>query len=320
MKIILLLLALSIVTVCLLPLLRNSERLALSRETATNAPGQFVLLTNGHVHYQLLGPESGPVVVLIHGFGVPSYTWEKNQPYLANRGFRVLSFDLYGRGYSARPEVEYDRSLFVGEIAELLAALDITGRVHLVGLSMGGAVAAAFAADHPERVQSLVLLAPLNAPMPIGPLNMPAIGEFLAYSFVVPAMPVGQFEDFVRPERYPGWDDRFTDQMRYVGFRRAILATARGFVQSDPMKDFTKVGESGTSTLLLWGDTDVMFPLEQSGRVRSALGPNAEFQLIEEAGHALHYECAEAVNGRITEFLQAHSRTLRPRIGVIPAD
>lgn len=315
MQIILLLLAVVIAGVCVLPILRKTESLALSRETATDAPGQFVLLSNGPVHYQMLGPETGPIVVLVHGFGVPSYTWERNQPYLANRGFRVLSFDLYGRGYSARPEAKYERSLFVGQIAELLAALEINDRVHLVGLSMGGAVAAAFAADHPERVQSLVLLAPFNSPMPIGPLKMPVVGEWLGYSFVVPAMPASQFEDFVSPGRYPDWADRFRVQMRYAGFRRAILATARGFIQSDPLKDFTRVGESENATLLLWGDSDAMFPLSQADRVRSALGPNAEFQLIEDAGHALHYERAEAVNVRMTAFLQAHSRTRRPGIG-----
>ena len=320
MKIVLLLLAFSIVALCILPFLRNSERLRLSRDTAPDAPGQFLLLTNGPVHYQLLGPDTGPVVVLVHGFSVPSYTWEKTLPYLANRGFRVLGFDLYGRGYSARPEVKYDRSLFVSEIAELLRALDITDRVHLVGLSMGGAIVAAFAADHTDRVQSLVLLAPFNSPTPIGPLKLPVIGELLAYSFVVPAMPGSQLEDFVEPARYPEWADRFRVQMHYAGFRRAVLATARGFIQSDPMTDFTRVGSNEINTLLLWGDSDVMFPLSQADRVRSALGPNAEFQLIEHAGHALHYERAAAVNARITEFLQAHSRTLRPRIGAETED
>jgi pimeloyl-ACP methyl ester carboxylesterase len=67
-----------------------------------------------------------------------------------------VSLDLYGRGYSARPDAAYDRRLFVDQIHELLAALHIERPVHLVGYSMGGSIVVSYAADHPQRVRRVV--------------------------------------------------------------------------------------------------------------------------------------------------------------------
>src|SRR5512135_3114691 len=102
-------------------------------------PGQFVALPDGIVHYELAGPPGGPVVVLVPGISVPYTTWDANFPALANAGLRVLRFDLYGRGYSDRPDVAYDADLFDRQIANLLSALGLGDPLNLVGLSMGGA-------------------------------------------------------------------------------------------------------------------------------------------------------------------------------------
>ena len=246
---------------------------------------------------------------------MPSYTWERNTGYLVERGYRTLSFDLYGRGFSARPDIEYDRSLFVSQIEELLDALDISAPVHLVGLSMGGAVVAAFAADYPEKVESLVFLAPFNSPIDIGPLSAPVIGEYIGYSFVVPGMPEDQLIDFVQPEQHPDWPDRFREQMRYEGFRNAILSTARGFIQSNPIIDFGNAGTTNPRSLLLWGDSDSTFPVEQADQVRAALGNNVQFETISSAGHALHYENSDEVNAHISAFLGAISPDIQIQPG-----
>ncbi len=89
------------------------------------SPGDFVQLSQGYVHYQLEGPETGETVVLVHGFSAPMFIWERTVPALTKAGFRVLSYDLYGRGYSDRPDVAYDKDLFDTQLLELLDALDI---------------------------------------------------------------------------------------------------------------------------------------------------------------------------------------------------
>ena len=294
------------VALIFLPFIKSEESLELSKATTSNAPGQFVQLSNGNVHYQLLGAPDGPIVVFIHGFSVPSYTWERNIPHLVDLGYRVLSYDLYGRGYSSRPTIEYDRSLFVIELAELLEALNIHKKVNLVGISMGGGIAAAFATDYPEKIQSLIFLAPFHSPVDIGLFAIPIIGEYIAYSFYVPDLPEAQLESFVNPEAHIKRVDKYRQQMKYSGFSNALLTTARGFIQSNPIRDFRKIGASNVKSLLLWGDKDATFPIEQANLVKAALSPNVKFKIISNAGHALHYERAGDVNTEISAFLGAN--------------
>ena len=78
-----------------------------------NASGDFIELSDGWVHYHFEGLESGPAVVLVHGFSVPAYIWDPTFQALADAGYKVLSFDLYGRGYSDRPDKVYDIDLLI---------------------------------------------------------------------------------------------------------------------------------------------------------------------------------------------------------------
>ena len=264
-------------------------------------------LKSGGVHYED-SVSGNRTIVLIHGFSVPSYTWDRNFPTLVDAGFRVIRYDLYGRGHSDKPSGTYNRKLFVEQLYQLLKALEIEERVVLVGLSMGGGIAAAFASEYPEQVSELVVLAPFNTAVDIGPLAWPLIGEFLAYSFYIPGMAVDQLSDFVNPQQYPQWPEKFETQTRYVGFRKAILSTMREYLRSDPLVDFRTVGRSGLPSLVIWGDQDLTFPIGQSDNVLKSLEPNATFVQIDGAGHALHYENFDQINNAILDFLLKKNR------------
>ena len=77
------------------------------------------------VHYELEGPADGQPVVLVHGFSVPYYIWDPTFPALAAAGLRVLRYDLFGRGYSDRPDLPYTMELFVRQLKDLLEALQV---------------------------------------------------------------------------------------------------------------------------------------------------------------------------------------------------
>ena len=303
---------LSLVVLAFLPVIRNVETKEICANAIQNAPGDFIGLSRGNVYYQLQGPEHAELVVFVHGFSVPSYTWERNVCFLLEQGYRVLSYDLYGRGFSARPDMAYNRTAFVEQLAELLQALSLDDQVSLVGLSMGGAIVAAFAAQYPEKVQRQVLIAPFNAPVAIGPLSVPVLGEYLGYAFYVPQLPARQLQDFSNPGPQQDWVDRFRMQMTYRGFRRAILASARDFIQSQPIADYKALARSTSRSLLLWGDADATFPIDQADRVRSWLGSDSEYRVIADAGHLMHYEYADEVNAHILAFLRSPSADSGP--------
>ncbi len=209
----------------------DAEKLTLTEDVRRRAGGDFVRLADGVTHFELAGAENPRTVVLVHGFSVPYYLWDQNFEPLAKAGFRVVRYDLYGRGFSDRPDVRYDAELFDRQLTALLDALKIPGPVDIVGASLGGPIVITFADRHPERVRTISLLDPgyltgLTLPWK---LRAPVVGEYVMCTQIAPGLPEGQKEDFLHPEeRYPDYFAKYGEQMQYKGFRRAILGDAAG--------------------------------------------------------------------------------------------
>ena len=161
--------------------LKSEMNAEVRAELASKA--QAVQLEDGVISYGWQGPENGPVVVLVHGFSVPRFVFDLNVKALAGAGFRVLTYDHFGRGYSDRPDATYDADFYERELDGLLNALNVTDPIYLVGYSMGGGVAAVFAGRHPERIKKLALIAPIGfLPEPEGRAaigGIPVVGDVL---------------------------------------------------------------------------------------------------------------------------------------------
>ncbi|KAJ7458222.1 Alpha/Beta hydrolase protein [Mycena latifolia] len=100
---------------------------------------------------------AGKKIVLIHGLSVPALVWAPLLPQLVAAGHRVLLYDLYGRGYSDAPSTTYDAQLYVTQLALLLQHVG-WAHARMVGVSMGGGIAAAFVAMFPDLVEDEVVL------------------------------------------------------------------------------------------------------------------------------------------------------------------
>ena len=83
------------------------ESKELTETVRQSLPGKFIEISGGQVHYELEGPESGRKVILVPGFTVPLFVWDHTFRTLVNAGFRVLRYDLFGYGFSYRPNVKY---------------------------------------------------------------------------------------------------------------------------------------------------------------------------------------------------------------------
>ena len=267
--------------------------------------GSYVRLGLGVTHYELAGPADAPMVVLVHGFSVPYYIWDPTFEALTAAGFRVLRYDLYGRGWSDRPNMHYNPDLFDQQLSQLLGALNINQPIDIVGVSMGGPIVINFAARHPERVRKIALFDPAYGKgfTPPWSLRAPLVSEFVMNVQIAPTMAGSQRDDFVHPERYPDYFAKYTTQMHYVGFRNATLSTIRDFLSQDNTAAFAQAGKSGKPVLLIWGRADQDVPFALSEEVRKAI-PQAEFHPIEDAAHVPFYEHPEVVNPMLIEFLK----------------
>lgn len=109
------------------------------------------------------GPSDGSKVLLIHGISTPSLSLHSLANHLVSSGCRVLLLDLFGRGYSDSPPIPHDHRLYTTQILLALASSPISWTpegFNMIGYSLGGGICADFAADFPQLVQGLVLLAP----------------------------------------------------------------------------------------------------------------------------------------------------------------
>lgn len=99
---------------------------------------------------------SGPAILLIHGIGDNSTTWNGVHAKLAQR-FTVIAPDLLGHGQSDKPRADYSVAAYANGMRDLLSVLDIE-RVTIVGHSLGGGVAMQFAYQFPQLVDRLILV------------------------------------------------------------------------------------------------------------------------------------------------------------------
>ena len=285
---------------------RNPETTTLDAAARAGASGRFVTLTAGVTHYTVTGPDSGRVAVLVHGFSVPYYIWDSTAVALSAAGFRVVQYDVFGRGLSDRPDVVYDGPLYDRQLSELLDSLRIAGPVDLMGLSYGGFVTGHFTTTYPARVRTLTLVDPAAVSRPVPTLlTVPIVGTWVWQVMQAPNAAEGQASDFLHPERWPNWASLYTPQMQYRGFGRALLRSSVMSSNTDYAAHYAAVGKTGVPTLLIWGKQDSTVSITNADIVRRGI-PAIEFVVIDSAGHLPHMEQAPLVNAKLLLFLAAH--------------
>ncbi len=286
----------------------RTETKELNDDTRRLTGGSFVPLTAGMTHYELGNNTKDHTVVLVHGFSVPDFIFDPTFHFLAQNNFRVLRYDLFGRGFSDRPDVDYNIDLFVGQLAELLDTLRLTRPVSLIGLSMGGPITAAFTARYPQRVDKLVLIDPAGArPIVLSRvlrmLATPVVGEAILGLVGSGGMVKNIASDFFDKRLIEHFQERYLVQMQFKGFRRAILSSIRNKMLESFIDNYRRVGRLNKPTMLIWGRHDTTVPLKHSEDLCAAI-PNIEFHIIEDCSHIPHYEKPEETNALLLEFLR----------------
>ena len=285
----------------------RAETKELDEQTRTEASGSFIQLTDGFTHYELSNPVAEETIVLVHGFSTPYFIYDPTFDFLTQSGFRVLRYDLFGRGFSDRPHTSYNIDLFVNQLGELLEALHIMRPVNLTGLSMGGPITAAFTVRFPEQVEKLVLIDPAGT-RPVAPslalkvAAMPGISEMILHLVGREGMLRMIASDLFDRGYVEHFQSRYRVQMQYNGFRRAILSTVRNGMLGSFRDCYQRIGKMNKPVLLFWGREDHTVPISHSSNLREII-PQAEFHVIEHCGHIPHYEHAEEVNPILLEFL-----------------
>ncbi|WP_163847551.1 alpha/beta fold hydrolase [Pseudooceanicola aestuarii] len=266
---ILLLIALALL-IGLGPYLREARRRPVTEADRAAAPGQFADLSQGRTHYRWYDRSRGPVAVLVHGLTSPSIVWQDIAPALQAQGYRVLVYDLYGRGLSDRPKGPQDEAFFVTQLEDLLADQKIADDITFFGYSMGGAITAAYAARHPDQVLRLVLVAPAGmGRFPGGLMQRMRDAELIGGWMVRALYPRAFRRACEHGRRKLGVPAQAAveqeAQLRYRGFLPAVLSSLRGILRHPMEQPHRKLSREDVPVLAIWAEADRTIPLECLG-------------------------------------------------------
>ena len=285
----------------------GKDEISLTNDERAKAPGEFLELTDGKIHYLVRGPSEGPTVVMVHGFSTPHFIFEQNASSLAANGFRVVQFDHFGRGWSDRPSAKYDQEFYERELLELLDGLEIKEPIGLVGLSMGGIITTDFASRYPSRIDRVLLLVPAGLDIAgsdgrrMQLTKSPVLGDWIWRLWGKQTL-LGdpQYSEAEIPEMNRLQGD-VTEQMLYKGYFPALLSTMRNLQMSDRDDAFVALSETEKPVLAIFGDEDTTIPISAAEKMREIM-PAADVRILSEAGHGLNYKDFEIINPWMVEF------------------
>ena len=278
--------------------IRRYESLDLSE---VEKPGRIVSIDGVGIHYQEAG--DGPALVLIHGLGASTFTFQRVVPDLARR-FRVVALDLKGFGFSDRPDDDYTLTAQAELVRQLMDRLDIE-RASVLGHSMGGAVAMRLALAYPERVERLILASSASdlelgrriwGAALLGRL-LPLVAPFTLHNrrFRELSLKSGFYdsdhctEQIIEGYMLPG---------RVRGCLRALGTTMAHWRRDPPLRpaDITH------PTLVLWGEADRWLPPSRGERLHRLIS-GSRLEVVRGGGHLFLQEQPESSLRLIEDFL-----------------
>ncbi|TKD44354.1 alpha/beta fold hydrolase [Azotobacter chroococcum] len=285
--------------------------------TATQAlteasTSQFVRIHEGDLDLQLHYNDCGAgaeTVVMLHGSGPGASGWanfNRNLEPLVAAGYRVVLMDCPGWSKSDPIICSGSRSdLNARALKGLLDAIGID-RAHLIGNSMGGHSAVAFALANPERVGKLVLMgggtggASPFAPMPTEGIKLlqglyrePTIDNLKKMMSVF----VYDTSELTEELFQTRLDNMLSRRDHLENFVKSLAANPRQFPDFGP-----RLAEIKAQTLIVWGSNDRFVPMDTGLRLLAGL-PNAELHVFNRCGHWAQWEHADKFNRMVLDFL-----------------
>ncbi|MCX2743020.1 alpha/beta hydrolase [Mangrovivirga sp. M17] len=255
----------------------------------------------------------GDPILFIHGMGSYAPAWKKNVSEL-KKNFRCIVVDLPGYGKSSKGKFEANMSFHKKHLFALMDSLRIKN-FHIAGHSMGAQIAIHMALENPDRIKSLIL----SAPAGIETFNEPQKAMFRA---ITPEQTASVSDEQYRINLEANFhkmpDDAefmYNDRMMikespdFMNYCYTITQGIRGMV-NEPV--FERLGELKTPVLILYGKQDKLIPNKfihpkmstaDIAQIADEKIPQSQTELIENAGHFVHFEQAEKTNKLIMNFI-----------------
>lgn len=242
--------------------------------------------------YRIAG--SGPALLLLHGIGDNSSTWNEIIPHLA-KSFTVIAPDLLGHGLSDKPRADYSIAAYANGMRDLLSVLEIE-RVTVIGHSLGGGVAMQFTYQYPQLVERLILVCSGGITRDVSPLlrlvSLPGTArliEFLRIPGI--AYVISRLGKALKPVS-PHFHDtpdllRIMSDLPDPENRAAFLRTLRSVVdwrgQVVTGLDRCYLAEA-LPVQIIWGEKDNVIPVAHAHLAHAAM-PGSRLEVFRNSAH-----------------------------------
>lgn len=292
--------------------------------------GKFIELDGVEFYYIEAGDPENPTVMLLHGFGGSTVTWNQTIPALVDAGYHVIAYDRPPFGLSDKsPDIDFSPQAMADQTAALMDALDIDSAT-LVGHSSGGGIISYFAVAYPNRVDALVYVAGAvssgditeedqdagdesDSSTPLGNMfsliqnldpNDPTSQRLVA-RFLTPE----QFTNILRSAYHPDFDVpestiiAYQRPLRVEGWEAGLLAYFQYRGDNISPLDLQALGSLDTPVALMWGEQDTWVPITRGEWLLENVFPNASWYSYPDVGHLPMEETVEAFNTDLIDFL-----------------
>jgi pimeloyl-ACP methyl ester carboxylesterase len=253
------------------------------------------------IHYDVVG--AGPPLALIIGYRLHGAAWPEAFVERLATQFSVLTFDNRGTGRSEKPSSGYDLHLMAGDLLGLLDHLSWS-KAHLLGFSMGGAIAQEFAIRHPERLDRLVLF----ATFPGGLYGVRAPWPVLRRLFELDGLSPEDAAKQLWPVTYATNYLNANAEAAEAQMRREIAYPTPSDVaraQREAIQAFSttfRLERIRAETLVATGTEDRLIPPENSRRLAHRI-PNSRLTMFPDLGHRAIWEAPVQIADVVIDFL-----------------
>lgn len=290
-----------------LPWMAESRRYGAAAFRA-KAPGRFAKLSQGVTHYQWLGPARGPVVVAVHGLTTPSPVWYGIAERLGGLGYRVLVYDLYGRGFSDAPRGTQTGDFFAQQLADLLDHQKLGEDVTLMGYSMGGSITTHFAAQHPDRMRRLILLASGGVWLREDKLTewarkMPVFGDWAHHILCARQDRRALRKQLGQTFDISGIIELQLAEYESKGFLRSVLSSRRNMLADVQEDAHRAIGRAGVPVVGIWAEKDEVIPLKSLGTM-TQWNRSVRQEVIPEADHRVGFTHSDEIVDVLRDVLR----------------
>ena len=281
----------------------------------TGLPFTMSWVDAGGIRTRSLQAGEGPDVVFLHGTSGHLEAFTRNIRAHVEAGYRCHAIDMLGHGYTDKPDYDYEIPRYVDHLRDYLDACDIA-KAHLAGESLGGWVSAAFAAESPDRVRSLQLIAAG------GTKANPAVMERIRTS-TLQAVTENDIEltrqrlNLLMHDPGPNVSDELVEVRHRIYHQPDFIANIGHLLclqdmtirQRNLLTPETLAKLDHMPTLIIWGMENPFGDVPEARKMHEDI-PNSTLALFDRCGHWPQHEQADRYNRLALEFLAAsHGRT-----------